>query len=47
MVPPMPILTTHYINGNVNGSGVIKYYYLPINYQKVGDALILLVKNAF
>lgn len=43
----MPILTTGYVNGNVNSSGVIKYYYLPINYLTVGDALILLVKNAF
>jgi len=43
----MPILTREYVNGNVNGSGVIKYYFLPINYQTVGDALILLVKNSF
>ena len=43
----MPILTTDYVNGNVNSTGVIKYYYLPINYQRVGDAMILLVKNAF
>ena len=43
-VPPGPILEGEYTNGQVY-QGQVKYYFFPIEYETMGDPLILLNKT--
>lgn len=43
-VPPGPIIEGEYTNGQVY-QGQVKYYFFPIEYETMGDPLILLNKT--
>lgn len=43
--PPGTILTSDYINGKIGTVDQVKYYYFPIDYEKMGSAMIILNKT--
>ena len=43
-MPPGPILEKEYVNGFVTKDHA-KYYYFPIDYQTMGESMVLLNKT--
>ena len=43
-LPPGPILQNAYVNSQVN-KGQVKYFYFPVDYQTMGESMILVNKT--
>lgn len=43
--PPTTILPSDYINGRLGTKNEVKYYYFPIDYKRMNEAMILLNKT--
>ena len=43
--PPGTILASDYVNGRIDTKNEVKYYYFPIDYKTMKEAMILLNKT--